>query len=79
MEDKEVYTSKENSDMSMPITKNDKNEKKKNAQIVYPIISNGDTIGTVILMSKEPNKKMTEVEQKVAQSAATFLGSQMDI
>ena len=26
MEDKEVYTSKENSDMSMPITKNDKNE-----------------------------------------------------
>ena len=79
MEDKEVYTSKENSDMSMPITKNDKNEKKKNAQIVYPIISNGDTIGTVILMSKDPNKKMTEVEQKVAQSAATFLGSQMDI
>ena len=27
----------------------------------------------------DPNKKMTEVEQKVAQSAATFLGSQMDI
>ena len=46
---------------------------------VYPIISNGDTIGTVILMSKEANKKMNEVEQKVAQSAATFLGTQMDI
>ena len=30
-------------------------------------------------MSKEPNKKMDEVEKKVAQSAATFLGSQMDI
>ena len=79
MEDKEVYTSKENSDMSMPITKNDKNEKKKNAQIVYPIISNGDTIGTVILMSKDANTKMNEVEKKVAQSAATFLASQMDI
>ena len=79
MEDKEVYTSKENSDMSMPITKNDKNEKKKNAQIVYPIISNGDTIGTVILMSKDANTKMNEVEIKVAQSAATFLASQMDI
>ena len=79
MEDKEVYTSKENSDMAMPITKNDTNEKKNKSQIVYPIISNGDTIGTVILMSKDPNKKMTEVEQKVAQSAATFLGSQMDI
>ena len=79
MDDKEVYTSKENSDMAMPITKNDNNQRKYNAQIVYPIISNGDTIGTVILMSKEPNKKMSEVEQKVAQSAATFLGSQMDI
>lgn len=79
MEDKEVYTSKENSDKAMPITKNDNNERKNNAQIVYPIISNGDTIGTVILMAKEENKKMDEVEKKVAQSAATFLGSQMDI
>ena len=79
MEDKEVYTSKENSDMAMPITKNEKNEKKYNSQIVYPIISNGDTIGTVILMSKDSNTKMNEVEKKVAQSAATFLASQMEI
>ena len=79
MEDKEVYTSKENSDMAMPITKNDKSDKKYNAQIVYPIISNGDTIGTVILMSKDTNIKMNEVEKKVAQSAATFLASQMEI
>ena len=79
MEDKEVYTSKENSDKAVPITRNETNEKKNKSQIVYPIISNGDTIGTVILMSKEANKKMNEVEKKVAQSAASFLGSQMDI
>ena len=79
MEDKEVYTSKENSDMAMPITKNDTNEKKNKSKIVYPIISNGDTIGTVILMSKDSNTKMNEVEKKVAQSAATFLASQMEI
>ena len=79
MEDKEVYTSKENSDVAMPITKNDNKERKYNAQVVYPIVSNGDTIGTVILMSKEANGKMNEVEKKVAQSAATFLGSQMEI
>ena len=79
IEDKEVYTSKENSNIAMPIIKNDNNERKNNAQVVYPIISNGDTIGTVILMSKEANKKMDEVEKKVAQSAAAFLGSQMDI
>lgn len=79
MEDREVYTSKENSNMAMPITKNDSQERKNNAQVVYPIVSNGDTIGTVILMAKEPNGQMNEVEKKVAQSAATFLGSQMDI
>ncbi|MNT16267.1 Stage V sporulation protein T [compost metagenome] len=79
IEDKEIYTSKDNSDMSMPITKNDNKERKYFSQIVYPIMSNGDTIGTVILMAKEPNVKMNDVEKKVAQSAATFLGSQMDI
>ena len=79
MEDKEVYSSKDNSDIAVPITKNDNNEKKYNAQVVYPIISNGDTIGTVILLSKEANTKMNEVEKKGAQSAATFLGSQMEI
>lgn len=79
MEDKEVYASKENSDISMPIIKNEKNDRKYNAQIVYPIISNGDTIGTVILMSKDEKAKMNEVEKKVAQSAATFLASQMEI
>lgn len=79
MEDQEVYTSKENDDMSIPIIKNDNKDRKFNSQVVYPIVSNGDVIGTVILMSKEPNTKMTEVEQKVAQSAANFLGSQMEI
>ena len=79
MEDKEVYTSKDNSDVSMPITKNDNRDRKYNAQVVYPIISNGDTIGTVILMSKDSSSKMNDVEKKVAQSAATFLGSQMEI
>ena len=78
MEDKEVYTSRDNSDKAMPIIKNG-NNKNSNAQVVYPIISNGDTIGTVILLSKEANTKMNDVEKKLAQSAATFLGSQMEI
>ena len=30
-------------------------------------------------MSKEANQKMDDVEKKVAQSAATFLGTQMEI
>ena len=79
MEDREVYISKENSDVAMPIIKNEKEDRRQNAQVVYPIISNGDTIGTVILMSKDKKEKMNDVEKKVAQSAATFLASQMEI
>ena len=79
MDEKENYASRDNNNISIPITKNDKCERKYNSQIVYPIISDGDAIGSVILLSKDNNTKMTEVEQKVAQSAATFLGSQMDI
>ncbi len=79
MEDKEKYTSKENNDLSVPITKNDNKERRYHSQIVYPIISDGDVIGSVILLSKDSNTKMSEVEQKVAQSAASFLGSQMEI
>ena len=79
LEDKENYTSKENNDVSVPITKNDNKERKFNSQVLYPIISDGDVIGSVILLSKDSRTKMTEVEQKVVQSAASFLGSQMEI
>ena len=79
MEYKEKYTSKENDDLAIPIVRDENNEKRYHSQIVYPIISDGDTIGSVILLSKDRNTKMSEVEQKVAQSAASFLGSQMEI
>ena len=51
MEDKEVYTSKENNEVAMPITRNDTKERKYNSQVVYPIISKGDKIVTVICVS----------------------------
>ena len=79
MEDKEKYTSRENNDMSVPITKNDNKERQFNSQVVYPIIADGDTIGTVILLAKDKTTQMTEVEQKVVQSAVSFLGRQMEI
>ena len=79
LEDKEKYISKENNDVAVPITENETNDKIYNAQVIYPIISDGDAVGSVILMSKDDKTKMTEVEQKVAQSAANFLGKQMEI
>jgi len=79
MDEKENYNSKENNDTAIPITKNDNNERRNNAQVVYPIIADGDAIGTVILLSKDEKTKMSEVEDKVVQSAASFLGTQMEV
>ena len=79
MEDQEKYISKENNDVAVPITKNETNDKIFKSQVIYPIISDGSSIGSVILLSKDAKTKMTEVEQKVAQSAANFLGKQMEI
>jgi AbrB family transcriptional regulator (stage V sporulation protein T) len=79
MENKEIYTSSDNDEISLPITENDNHERKYNSQVIYPIISQGDVIGSVILLSKDQNTKMGETEFKVVQSAAGFLGSQMEI
>jgi AbrB family transcriptional regulator (stage V sporulation protein T) len=46
--------------------------------VVAPIVSQGDPIGAVILLSKEPNVQMGELEKKLAETAANFLGKQME-
>jgi len=47
-------------------------------EVIAPIISQGDPIGTVILMSKESNIKMGELEIKLVETAAGFLAKQME-
>ncbi len=47
-------------------------------QVIAPIICEGDAIGAVVIMSKDDKVKLTETEQKLAQSAAGFLGRQME-
>ena len=48
------------------------------AGVVVPIISEGDPIGSVVMMSGDGDEQMGEVEEKLAQSAAGFLGRQME-
>ncbi len=47
-------------------------------EVISPIISEGDAIGAVILLTKDPKTKMGETEQKIASSASGFLGRQME-
>ena len=48
------------------------------AQVVAPIICEGDAIGAVALMSREPRAKFGDAEMKLASTAAGFLGRQME-
>lgn len=47
-------------------------------QVISPIICEGDAIGAVVILGKDPRGKMGETEQKLAASAAGFLGKQME-
>lgn len=47
-------------------------------QTISPIICEGDAIGAVIILDRDGHGEMGEVEQKLASSAAGFLGRQME-
>jgi len=48
------------------------------AQVIVPIICEGDAIGAVILMTREPRVKFGDGEMRLATTAAGFLGRQME-
>ncbi|EOD00346.1 stage V sporulation protein T [Caldisalinibacter kiritimatiensis] len=47
-------------------------------QVIAPIVTQGDPIGSVILTTKESDEKMGELEQKLSETAASFLAKQME-
>lgn len=48
------------------------------ATVIYPIIAAGDVTGAVVMLSGESMKVPSNTEIKLAQSAAAFLGKQME-
>ena len=48
------------------------------AAVIYPIIAAGDVTGAVVMLKSESVKYPTDTEIKLAQSAAAFLGKQME-
>ncbi|MGI5901415.1 MAG: stage V sporulation protein T [Desulfitobacteriia bacterium] len=59
-----------------PLVKDQEGDEK--SQVIAPIIAQGDSIGVVILMSKDPNTKMGDLETKLVETAAGFLAKQME-
>ena len=57
---------------------NDDEENSYVSQVISPIIAEGDEIGAVVILSKEEGAELGEVETKLAETAAAFLGKQME-
>ena len=47
-------------------------------QVIVPVICEGDVIGAVLVLIKDAKQKPTESDLKLAQTAASFLGRQME-
>ncbi len=48
------------------------------AQVICPIIADGESIGAVVLLSREPAARMGDTELKVAETTASIVGRQME-
>ena len=48
------------------------------AEVIVPIVCEGDAIGAVALLSRDPKVKLGELELKLVSTAAGFLGRQME-
>lgn len=68
---------KKGDDKFIKITSNGENE--FTTEVIQTIISEGDAIGSVVLISKEGEKPVGDGEAKAAIIAAKFLGKQMEV
>ncbi len=48
------------------------------AQVMVPILADGEVIGSLLLLSKEAGKSMDDTDLKVAETTAAIVGRQME-
>lgn len=63
---------------TMAVTNEDDATQGYTAQVISPIIADGEAIGAVLLMSREQGARMGDTELKVAETAAGIVGRQME-
>ena len=61
----------------LPITPDDPTEA-YSAQIIAPILADGEIVGGLILLNRESGRQMTDVDRKVAETTAHIIGRQME-
>ncbi|OPJ61078.1 stage V sporulation protein T [Clostridium oryzae] len=78
MEERKNFLADENDGKMIPLYDDEDVKDKYSSQVIAPIISEGDAIGAVIILSKQNGEKFGEVELKLSEIAASFLGKQME-
>ena len=61
----------------IPITADDRPEN-YSAQVIAPILADGEIVGGLMLVSRESGQQMTIIDQKVAETTANIIGRQME-
>ena len=61
----------------IPVTSDDRPES-YTAQIVAPILADGEIIGGLMLLSRESGVQMSDIDQKGAETTASIVGRQME-
>lgn len=78
MEERKTVLLGEGNAKAVPLYDDEDMDGKYAAQVVSPIIAEGDAIGAVIILSKQSGEKFGELEMKLAETASAFLGKQME-
>ncbi len=78
IEDRKTVSLNEGPNKLIPIYYDEDSNGKYTAEVISPIIAEGDAIGAVIVVSKEPGQKFSNLEFKLAETASSFLGKQME-
>jgi AbrB family transcriptional regulator (stage V sporulation protein T) len=78
MEERKTFNMNDRDDKAIPIYDDEDLSNKYFAQIAVPIIAQGDAIGAVLILSKENDVKFGQMEVKLSETAAIFLGKQIE-
>ena len=73
-----VAINKQTGGRTVAITSEEDSGSGYTAQVLSPIIADGEAIGAVLLLSREQGARMGDTELKVAETAAGIVGRQME-
>lgn len=78
IEERKTISLGEGNSKTIPLYDDEEVEGKYSAQVISPIITEGDAIGAVLIISREEGQKFGPMEIKLAETASSFLGKQME-